>query len=499
MQDRERPKHCTAVMLKQLQKLVGRRKRNNFQESGNSGIIMGTDKSRTKNRRGEFFSALSGVTDLALVALRDAASLAPIPYISLAAELAIDIWDSVQAAQDNKSSLHTLGSDAISLVYAVIATCDEVLNRHRQKRSNSDTPKLEDEDVVKKDEKELSAEVNNEELSPELRRNLERLCCTLTEIDSFAKHVASRNAFLRFLTARADTGKVEDFQSKMKMALDLFTLQSNITLRQVTSRIEIQQAQLLTTLQCPISPTSDPLVLGLSAEVPASAGHAATENSIGEDLPHVLPGNAARPGAASVAFPAIFSFAGATFQTGDAGIVHPTPPREEEEPKEEDKDGELKETTNEPSVISEHRAPRGNSSGGITFTSIAGDQTISWVNDQSRKWNYGNVYSSSDGPRTETGSMSGRPADEDGAWLGGQSRSPFTALQSERLRSYDINQGHGLPHVASMYNGRRLAHFPSQTYYDENGIPTAIPQNNGRSSRRRRVESLGRVGALHRP
>lgn len=49
-----------------------------------------------KERKEEIFSALSGATSLALSTLQDAASLAPVPYLSEAAGLALGIWNAVQ-------------------------------------------------------------------------------------------------------------------------------------------------------------------------------------------------------------------------------------------------------------------------------------------------------------------------------------------------------------------------------------------------------------------
>ncbi|KAJ3791924.1 hypothetical protein GGU11DRAFT_750838 [Lentinula aff. detonsa] len=234
--------------------------------SSSSSIPRSHEQQKRETKQGigkeEFFTALSGATNLTLDALRSAAAFAPIPYLGEAAQLAMSIWDAT--TQDTKASLRALGSDAISLVYAVMTTCDEVLKRNTQKGSEpviEDAPELKgsdgnDKDKEKDPSKDPEQAKDEEKLNPELRRNLEGLCLTLTDLEHFAKHVASRNVVLRFLTARSDAGKVVEFQNKMKMALDLFALQSNITLRQVTSRIETQQAQFLKTLRSPISPIS---------------------------------------------------------------------------------------------------------------------------------------------------------------------------------------------------------------------------------------------------
>ncbi|KAJ3756186.1 hypothetical protein EV360DRAFT_48390 [Lentinula raphanica] len=98
-----------------------------------------------------------------------------------------------QTTNDTKDSLRSLASDAISLVYAVMTTCDEVLSRRHKDSTQREA----------------------------FKTSFHR---TLQDIKNFALHVASRNVVLRFLTARSDSGKVAEFQNKMKMALDLFTV-----------------------------------------------------------------------------------------------------------------------------------------------------------------------------------------------------------------------------------------------------------------------------------
>ncbi|KAJ4479695.1 hypothetical protein C8J55DRAFT_489337 [Lentinula edodes] len=506
---------------------------------------MPSDEKQTKNakrRSGkeEFFPALSGATSLTLSALRDAAALAPIPYLGEAASLAIDIWDAVQSTRDTKASLKSLGSDAISLVYAVMATCDEVLKRHRQQESAEsaveDTQKLEKEnsqvdEEVNKDRDPSKPEQGKEEekINPELRHNLERLCrlsfsnpslplnSTLTDIDAFARHVASRNAFIRFMTVRSDTGKVTEFQNKMKMALDLFTLQSNINLRQVTGRIEAQQTQVLQTLQSPVSPTSPTseganIFTSLSTPPPATDPPAFAEPSASPtagESPHTLPGNAL----ASV-FPAIFSFTGATFRTGDTPVRHTTPTNEEGKGKDVVGQGEATESSG-PQNETGHAAPERNpvaSSGAINFTAISGDQNTSWVNDQSRRWNYGNIYNADEGPwlgnsRQKNGGSSsnrrdsreelenqrgsGRVEDDDyddeirfgrqtNRFVAPQPRDSVAGETHEWDKGYDL---YNVP-VTPMHNRPQIGFIPPQTYYDENGVPTAIPRGRGRSGRR---------------
>ncbi|KAJ3766190.1 hypothetical protein FB446DRAFT_827056 [Lentinula raphanica] len=210
---------------------------------------------------------MSGAVALTLEALRSAAALAPVPYLSEVATLAIDIWNILQTTKNTKDSLHSLAADAISLVYVAMTTCDEILKQNSDTNNEQMDSALEDglavnNKINENDKSPLKGPVkaqNTTSLDLELLQNLQELHRTLQNIEKFAKQVASRSPVLRFLTARADAGKVIEFQNKMKLALDLFMLKSHISLRQVTGRIETQQVQLLTALQ---SPTISPMPNG---------------------------------------------------------------------------------------------------------------------------------------------------------------------------------------------------------------------------------------------
>ncbi|KAJ3818144.1 hypothetical protein F5880DRAFT_1617632 [Lentinula raphanica] len=582
------PLHFFKTLLK------GKKKRASASEvtkkpSGDDGDgVQQTETSRQKvasAAKEEFFSAMSGAAALTLDAVQSAAALAPIPYLGEAATLAIGIWEAIQSTNDTKASLRSLASDAISLVYAVMTTCDEVLRRQKdtQKEAVEDNneAELEAKDAEDKaDDPKQPLEFSNfktEGLNLELRQNLEVLCSTLQDIKNFTLHVASRNVFLRFLTARSDSGKVVEFQNKMKMALDLFTLQSHISLRQVTGRIETQQAQLLTALQSPtISPISLTAPTADAANVTSLTSASEALNSSSPDSAKGLDQNdgsaPARPSDAHArptnsafsAFPAIFSFTGATFRTGDAHVEvrHPvaTVSRAEDEPKSKlepkeqgsepgEDENVIKEEAREPSESAANPGPGSNAqsvpgaspmptTGGIHFTSIAGNQNTSWINDQSQRWNFGNTYPSpvsdhgagscigdvrrdfrgntvssrasnevlrpSLGYEPRVDDYGGVNEEDDGedfgeAWYGIQSqRNPFThSLPERHMTNDDWNEGPGFspdplmnrPNHAQQYYDENgvLAAAPSgrfQTYYDENGVPTAHSRW-GRRSRRR--------------
>ncbi|KAJ3718862.1 hypothetical protein C8R42DRAFT_723383 [Lentinula raphanica] len=525
---------------------------------------------------------MSGAASLTLETLQSAAALAPIPYLSEAATLAIGIWEAIQTTNDTKDSLRSLASDAISLVYAVMTTCDEVLSRRHKDSTQREAVEDKSEaglgaedktDVVSKPEPDFQNH-RTEGLDSELRRNLEGLCLTLQDIKNFALHVASRNVVLRFLTARSDSGKIAEFQNKMKMALDLFTLQSHINLRQVTGRIETQQAQLLTTLQSPtISPVSPTSPTADAVDVTSLTSASEALNSPSPDPAKALAQNddaaAARSSdthahptnSAFSAFPAIFSFTGATFRTGDAHVEvrHPVPtvsraedePKSKLEPKEQggepgEDENVIKEEAREPPESAANPGPGSNAqnvpgaspmptTGGIHFTSIAGNQNTSWINDQSQRWNFGNTYPSpvsdhgagscigdirrdfrgntvssrasnevlrpSLGYEPRVDDYGGVNKEDDGedfgeAWYGIQSqRNPFThSLPERHMTNDDWNEGFGISpdplmnrpnHAQQYYDENDVpTAVPSgrfQTYYDDNGVPRAVPSNSSQT------------------
>ncbi|KAE9399179.1 hypothetical protein BT96DRAFT_1019654 [Gymnopus androsaceus JB14] len=440
-----------------------------------------------KERKEEIFSALSGATSLALSTLNDVATLAPVPYLSEAAGLALGIWNAVQTTRNAKSSLLSLGEDACTLVYTVWTTCDEVLQRQRGAGEALTQPELkaeprekegkQDDNLVAgrlddpidpdmgtgecgetQDEEGKETEEGEEEaeqLNPHLETNLKQLCSTLHEISLFAKRTASRNVLLRFITSDADTGKVAEYQGRLKSALDLFTLQSHITIQQVISRIEMQQKVMQAQVQMRSltphhRPSSGEAIRPTGESVPAKvpvpvSGGGVSEGSSPVPVPPAPTESARAEGlqVGATAFPAIFSFAGATFHTGNTTFTNgnrthksKTTSRSHKSPAKPQSNSQVAPTQSAP----EHSQVSGNSNvidiedqnavqpvgeggissssvhttstasesesepgiqlggqdgsgnGNIHFTSITGDQNTSWVNDQSQRWNYGNVY-----------------------------------------------------------------------------------------------------------
>ncbi|KAJ3718873.1 hypothetical protein C8R42DRAFT_643917 [Lentinula raphanica] len=364
----------------------------------NDGVQMMEARKDKSIAKEEFFAAMSGGVTLTLDALQSAAALSPVPYLSEAMTLAIDIWNTIQ--NDSKMKQMYSVEDAKLAV-------DNRMGKNNELPKQS--PKLQ--------------HINNSEL--ELWKNLQELHCILQKIAVFAKQIASRKFIFRFLTANADVQKVVEFRIQIKMALDLFTLKSHISLRQVTGRIETQQMQLLTALQCPtmshMSPTTDEVATNLSSAFetnssipPLSSPNSCQEIKVEEPKPPFTTD------------PTIFSFDGATFYTGNTCVVHNTVPtgshgnepmlKVQQYNNFEDKhdiniahaDLKPEARTQTGHTQGQHRKSFTHTKAGIQFTSVAGDQDVSWINDQSQRWNFGNTYTSSGSRRdkiTGTGSV----------------------------------------------------------------------------------------------
>ncbi|KIK61999.1 hypothetical protein GYMLUDRAFT_73001 [Collybiopsis luxurians FD-317 M1] len=467
----------------------------------------------------EPFSAVSGAVDLAVMTLRDAASFVPIPWLSNAAGLAVGIWQTVQTTHDVKNSLRSLAEDSLGLVITVLTTCEEVLQRNRDGIESADSGQF------------TGNGRGLEKLSLQLENSVIKLCSTLEEISDFAKRHAARNTFIRFLTSKSDTGKVVEYQGKIKNALDIFTLQANINTQQVLSRIEAQQKALRTQVVTSPVPTHK---AGASVPADTSSPDLSGARSTGGAAPALsLRDNgtvkAAGPGIGAVAFPTIFSFAGATFQIGRGAQKGQRATKMEEE------DVEAADDSSDPAGAA------CDSNGVMKFTSISGDQNITRVNDNSQRWNYGNVYNNQS--TTSSGALpfsaltreridlkhdsvesglgtplpghSGTDLNERGQGERGRQGRTLRNLPDASPKSrntdtrpyteseFDITMDrNAVPNAFESYydddaaqsrgggdrwhNPRRrwqdndALSPPRQTYYDENGVPRAVPRSGGR-------------------
>lgn len=157
---------------------------------------------------------LLDTSDFVLTVVRDAARLAPIPYLKDAAGLALGIVNVIQGVRGNKDAFRRLADDACGLVYAILC-------RH------------------------ATAARTASGVSADLLDNLQELLKTLTAIERFAKKKVSRNVVMRVIMRQSDLGTIQEFRETLRQSLDLFGLKSNITIQEYLASISSQQVEIL--------------------------------------------------------------------------------------------------------------------------------------------------------------------------------------------------------------------------------------------------------------
>ncbi|KAJ8690974.1 hypothetical protein PTI98_010591 [Pleurotus ostreatus] len=190
------------------------------------------------------------IAGIVLATLQQAAELAPVPYLKEAAGLAVALFDMVQSTSDNKSAFKALANDACELVYTATSVWKD-----REEDNNGKT------------------------LPQDLMDHLKELLETMTDVMDFAKARASRGLFARFISHKADAGRIQGFRAQLKDALDRFGMQSHITVRDAVSRIQEQQAAILTALEAhapsksqPSAITEDSLATSNPSSTPSTPG-----------------------------------------------------------------------------------------------------------------------------------------------------------------------------------------------------------------------------------
>ncbi|KAJ3872383.1 hypothetical protein F5051DRAFT_421622 [Lentinula edodes] len=176
-------------------------------------------------------SSLSSVvldaSGLALGALATAAQYAPTPYLGTLASISLSILNAIQGAKDNKDSLKQLASTITSLSNTVVNTY------HRLH------PPLHIENSVSDAESKLFSS------DPMLNQQVEDLLSTLREIEDIVQRQVSRTLVRRLISSRSDSNIIQDYKDHLNQALEAFTLQSNIVLRETLLRVESKQEELL--------------------------------------------------------------------------------------------------------------------------------------------------------------------------------------------------------------------------------------------------------------
>ncbi|KAF8729441.1 hypothetical protein AX14_006097 [Amanita brunnescens Koide BX004] len=157
------------------------------------------------------------VTSVVLTTLRDVSSIPPVPFLSDAAGIAVNIIGVVQKARSNKDGFKKLAGDSCELVYAII-------------RAHKDVSSARD-------------------VSGDLAENLQQLVNTLTAIQKFAQEGASRNFFKALFRSGVDAGKIQDYRQNLQQSMRVFGLQTDISLRETVSKLASQQLEIIRELE----------------------------------------------------------------------------------------------------------------------------------------------------------------------------------------------------------------------------------------------------------
>jgi len=154
------------------------------------------------------------VSSFVLQVLQDGAKFAPVPFLQDAAGVALTILNAAQSARANREGFTRLAQDACGLVFAILC-------------------------------KSRDGQGNGTALSPELLNNLKELVDTLYSIQKLAKKEAKRNALVRMFKYQSDAGKILEYRERLRQSLDLFGIQSNISMHDSLALIIKQQEILM--------------------------------------------------------------------------------------------------------------------------------------------------------------------------------------------------------------------------------------------------------------
>ncbi|ESK92423.1 hypothetical protein Moror_4554 [Moniliophthora roreri MCA 2997] len=189
-----------------------------------------TPRIETKSKHGKRLAMAADISMTVLTSLKEASLSAPIPYVGIACALALEIATAAQGANDNKDAFKRLAYDSCSLVMQIKTVCEDLSTAKEKwipEKGGVDEKGAQDQcDAM---------------LSPMLHKHLEVLKETLTEIRDFAKHRANRGYWKRYFASKSDLGKIQEFRERVRQALDVFGIQSHITVRETMDRIAHRQ------------------------------------------------------------------------------------------------------------------------------------------------------------------------------------------------------------------------------------------------------------------
>ncbi|KAJ7030018.1 hypothetical protein C8F04DRAFT_1115048, partial [Mycena alexandri] len=138
--------------------------------------------------------------------LTTAAQFAPLPFLQQASILALAILTTVRGAKDNKESFKALANDACELVSAIICVYNDM-----------------EKDGLKP--------------SLNLKQRVDELVSLLQHINQWSQKHVAKSMMARIVALTSDNNKIQQYRSKLRQALDVFGLQSSITIHETVVQI----------------------------------------------------------------------------------------------------------------------------------------------------------------------------------------------------------------------------------------------------------------------
>ncbi|KAJ3494384.1 hypothetical protein NLJ89_g10819 [Agrocybe chaxingu] len=145
---------------------------------------------------------------IVLNALKNAGSVTGVPFLSEAAATALRILTMAQDVRGNQDAFVELGRDACGLVYAVLVECDNIIKAGRK-------------------------------VPDRLQEHIRQLLENLITIDKFTSKRVDRAYIKRVIHHNRDKEQIEQFKVMLRQSLDLFGLQSTITIQDNVHRVLI--------------------------------------------------------------------------------------------------------------------------------------------------------------------------------------------------------------------------------------------------------------------
>ncbi|KAF9463387.1 hypothetical protein BDZ94DRAFT_1259231 [Collybia nuda] len=162
------------------------------------------------------------VSLLVLTTLRNVARVTPVPYLMEAADLALGILSAVQSMKDCREGFKSLASDSCGLVYAIVGAHSEA--------------------VV--EPKDMDIHVNE-------------LLETLRSIHTFSQKELRRNVLARLVRNSSDSTKILEYRQALRQSLDVFGLQSTVSIRENIAKIIKNQDEIVRQLERQSTQSSD--------------------------------------------------------------------------------------------------------------------------------------------------------------------------------------------------------------------------------------------------